>query len=97
MTWNELIVIDNSQQGESCGGTSTVTVNQVAGLPYGSDFPEGFHIVQYEATDGNGLKSTCSFYVIVESKCFHNSQQNKYNSTHIGFNKLNNLMQVLTK
>ena len=68
VTWDIPTAIDNSQQGQSCGGTSTVIIDQTDGLFYGSDFQEGFHIIKYQATDGKGLTATCSFYVIIESK-----------------------------
>ena len=68
VTWDIPTAIDNSQQGQSCGGTSTVIIDQTDGLSYGSDFQEGFHIIKYQAADGKGLTATCSFYVIIESK-----------------------------
>jgi hypothetical protein len=68
VTWDIPTAIDNSQQGQSCGGANTVIINQTDGLDYGSDFQEGFHIIIYQATDGKGLTATCSFYVIIESK-----------------------------
>lgn len=68
VTWDIPTAIDNSQQGQSCGGTSTVVIDQTGGLDYGSDFQKGFHIIKYKATDGKGLTATCSFYVIIESK-----------------------------
>ena len=68
VTWDIPTAIDNSQQGQSCGGTSTVIIDQTDGLDYRSDFQEGFHIIKYQATDGKGLTATCSFYVIIESK-----------------------------
>ncbi|XP_076075711.1 uncharacterized protein LOC143046433 [Mytilus galloprovincialis] len=66
VTWNEPIITDNSQQGESCGDQSNPLLEQVEGLPHGSDFSAGFHLIKYEATDGNGLTSFCSFTVIIE-------------------------------
>lgn len=67
VTWTEPIIIDNSQQGESCGDQSKPLLKQVEGLPPGSDFSAGFHMIKYEATDGNGLTAFCSFTVIIES------------------------------
>ncbi|CAG2241797.1 unnamed protein product [Mytilus edulis] len=67
VTWTEPIIIDNSQQGQSCGDQSKPLLKQVEGLPPGSDFSAGFHMIKYEATDGNGLTAFCSFTVIIET------------------------------
>lgn len=67
VTWNKPIIIDNSQQGQACGDQSEPLLKQVEGLPPGSDFSEGFHLIKYEATDGNGLTAFCSFNIIIES------------------------------
>ncbi|CAC5361884.1 unnamed protein product [Mytilus coruscus] len=67
VTWNEPIIIDNSQLGQACGDQSKPLLKQVEGLPPGSDFSDGFHLIKYEATDGNGQTAFCSFNVIIET------------------------------
>ncbi|XP_071132591.1 sushi, von Willebrand factor type A, EGF and pentraxin domain-containing protein 1-like isoform X2 [Mytilus edulis] len=67
VTWNKPIIIDNSQQGQACGDQSEPLLKQVEGLQPGSDFSEGFHLIKYEAKDGNGLTAFCSFNVIIET------------------------------
>lgn len=67
MTWNEPIIIDNSELGQACGDKTKPVLKQVEGLTPGSAFSEGFHLIKYEATDGNGLTAFCSFNVIIES------------------------------
>lgn len=46
-------------------GCGDVTVSLIAGLPSGSAFPVGTTTVTYEATDGSGNTTTCSFDVVV--------------------------------
>lgn len=50
------------EASDDCG---EVSLNLVAGLPSGSDFPLGTTTVTYEATDGSGNQATCSFEVEV--------------------------------
>lgn len=67
VTWNDPIIIDNAPKGQACGDQSNPVLKQVEGLPPGSAFSEGFHLIKYEATDAKGLTAFCSFNVIVES------------------------------
>ncbi|WP_456243520.1 T9SS type B sorting domain-containing protein [Tenacibaculum xiamenense] len=46
---------------------STATINQIAGLPSGSEFPIGTTIITFEATDIKGNTSTCSFSITIEN------------------------------
>ncbi|SED16571.1 gliding motility-associated C-terminal domain-containing protein [Tenacibaculum sp. MAR_2009_124] len=45
---------------------STTTINQIAGLSSGSEFPIGTTIITFEATDLKGNTSTCSFNITIE-------------------------------
>lgn len=45
--------------------TQNITPSLMAGLPSGSAFPTGTTIQTFEANDGNGNKSNCSFKVVV--------------------------------
>ncbi|HHB78541.1 MAG TPA: HYR domain-containing protein, partial [Saprospiraceae bacterium] len=49
----------------TCSISSDVSVTQTAGLPAGSMFEIGSHIVTYTATDSCGNTETCSFSIIV--------------------------------
>lgn len=51
-----------------------VTVNQIAGLPSGAEFPLGTTTITFEATDNAGNSTTCSFEVIIEAE----TDQTKY-------------------
>ncbi|XP_071497257.1 complement receptor type 2-like [Diadema antillarum] len=58
VTWSTPTATDNS--GE------TITPVRVQGSPYGSQFSEGVHHVQYRAVDSAGNENTCSFSITVE-------------------------------
>ncbi|MBA6154723.1 HYR domain-containing protein, partial [Gelidibacter maritimus] len=49
---------------DNCG-TAVVTQTDMSGLTSGSVFPVGTTIIEYTATDANGLTSVCSFTVTV--------------------------------
>ncbi len=49
----------------TCPISSDVAVTQTAGLPIGSSFPIGTHIITYTATDSCGNTATCSFNITI--------------------------------
>lgn len=72
VTWDKPIIIDNAQQGEACGEKSKPSLKQIGGLEPESDFSKGYHLIEYEAIDGNKNTAFCSFNIIIESKqCFY--------------------------
>ena len=57
-----------------------VTVEQITGLPNGSLFREGTHLIEYKATDKEGNKNLdCQFLVRVRGKAWCHSMR-KYGS-----------------
>ncbi|WP_435263269.1 HYR-like domain-containing protein [Tenacibaculum sp. nBUS_03] len=62
-----LKVIVNFDVPEATDNCSAVTINQIAGLPSGSEFPIGTTIITFEATDLKGNSSTCSFNITIEN------------------------------
>lgn len=48
-----------------CGSVSLV---QIAGLPSGSSFNCGKHLISYEAKSASGYEQNCSFYIIVKDE-----------------------------
>ncbi len=59
VTWDAPTAIDD------CTSQSSITVTQTAGPASGSMLPVGTTTITYEANDGNGNTTTCSFDVIV--------------------------------
>jgi len=50
---------------DNCAGSSSVTINQIAGLTSGSRFPVGSTTNTFVVSDGSGINDTCSFDVTV--------------------------------
>jgi len=48
----------------NCAGS--VTVTQTEGMPSGSSFSAGLHIIEFTATDLNGITTICSFTIFVQ-------------------------------
>lgn len=57
--------IVNFADATATDNCAIASITQIDGLPSGSDFPLGPNTVTFEATDVNGLSSTCSFTVTV--------------------------------
>ncbi|OBX23709.1 MULTISPECIES: HYR domain-containing protein [Bizionia] len=49
---------------DNCAGS--VTVTQTEGMPSGSSFSAGLHIIEFTATDLNGITTICSFTIFVQ-------------------------------
>ncbi|CAC5393166.1 unnamed protein product [Mytilus coruscus] len=66
--WSTPTANDNSQNDETCGSESSVTVKHISGLTSGSTFSTGNHEIIYSATDSSNNAANCSFTVIVEDE-----------------------------
>lgn len=55
----------DSVEVEGVPDPAPITVTQTEGLPSGSAFPVGTNVVTFQADDGSGFTTTCSFNVIV--------------------------------
>lgn len=66
VNWTIPTASDNSQNDQTCGHGSSVSVKHISGLTLGSTFRTGNHEIVYTATDSSKNAANCSFTVIVE-------------------------------